>query len=551
MTLPKADLVLAGGRIFLGARAGFADALALWRGRVLAAGREGDLEGLAGPATRRLDLRGRAAVPGFFDAHQHTLWLGLEAAQVDLGAPAVATIDDLLSAVAARAAATPPGEWVLGRRYDDLRLAERRHPTREELDRVAPRNPVFLSRVCTHMGVANSAALAAAGVTAETPDPEGGRIEREAGRLTGLLQERARDLVLRAIPVPDDLAAAAALGTRLCAERGITSVMDAAVGARAGLAEWQAYVRALRAGRLAARVTVALTGGPGGVLERAHAAGLVTGVGDARLRVGPVKLFTDGSASGRTAAMSEPYRPGGGHGILYYRQEELDAVAADAHAKGYQLAVHAIGDVAVEQTLTAFERALAREGGPAGGAREGSLRGPRPRVEHCGFLRPGDLERLARLGAVPVPQPVFLYHFGDGYVETLGPERPHGCYPMASFLRGGLKAAASSDAPVSDLSPLVNLYAMVTRRSHRGALFGPGERVGLEAAVTALTEHGAFACFAEGERGTLEPGMLADVAVLSEDVFDAPPERLLEARVDLTLLGGEVTHDRTGEAGGR
>jgi predicted amidohydrolase YtcJ len=152
---------------------------------------------------------------------------------------------------------------------------------------------------------------------------------------------------------------------------------------------------------------------------------------------------------------------------------------------------------------------------------------------------------------VPVPQPVFLYHFGDGYVETLGPERPHGCYPMASFLRGGLKAAASSDAPVSDLSPLVNLYAMVTRRSHRGALFGPGERVGLEAAVTALTEHGAFACFAEGERGTLEPGMLADVAVLSEDVFDAPPERLLEARVDLTLLGGEVTHDRTGEAGGR
>ncbi len=541
MRLPTAELIVSGGRIWCGLAAGSVEALAVWRGRVLAAGRAADVEGLAGPGTRRLHLRGRSAVPGFFDAHQHTLALGLEAMQIDLGPARVASMDDLLREVAARARTAAPGEWILGSRYQDLRLAERRHPAREELDRVAPRNPVWLSRVCNHMGVANGAALTAAGITAATPDPEGGHIDRADGRLTGLLQERARDLLTAAIPPwsDDQLAAAIETGAKACLARGITSVMDAALGWKAGFREWLAWSRVRRDGRLPVRATVAIAGGPDGFLAQARDAGLVTGIGDDRLRIGPVKLFTDGSASGRTAAMTEPYCGGGDHGILYYTQARLNGVAAEAHAWGYQLAIHAIGDAAIEQTLSAIEHALA----------SAPRRDPRPRIEHCGYPSPAHVTRLKRLGVIPVPQPTFLYHFGDGYVDVLGEARPARSYPTATFVREGLLPPATSDAPVTDVNPLLGLYAMVTRKSFSGTVLGAEERIDLPAALACATANGARACFAEATRGTLEPGMLADIAVLSTDVLDAPPETLLETQVDVALVGGEVAYDRSGETG--
>lgn len=541
MPLPKAELIVRGGPIWCGLALGTVEALAVWRGRVLAAGRAADVEGLAGPGTRRLHLRGRLAIPGLFDAHQHTLALGLETLQLDLRPVRVGAIDDVLRAVAARAAEAKPGDWILGVRYEDLRLAEQRHPTREELDRVAPRNPVWLTRVCNHMGVANSAALAAAGITETTPDPEGGHIEQRDGRLTGLLQERARDLVAAAIPPWTDaqLEAAIERGGRMGLAHGITSVMDAALGWKAGFREWLAWSRVRREGRLPVRATLAIAGGPEGCLRQARDAGLVTGIGDDRLRIGPVKLFTDGSASGRTAAMREPYCGGGeNHGILYYSQEALNAVAAEAHAWGYQLAIHAIGDAAIEQTLNAIEHALAR--GPRPDAR--------PRIEHCGYPSAEQVARARRLGVIPVPQPTFLYHFAEAYLAVLGEARPRASYPTATFVREGLFPPATSDAPVTDVNPLLGLYAMVTRRSFRGTSLGPEERVDLPTALACYTANGARACFAEGERGTLEPGRLADLAVLSTDLLAAPPEAILEARVDLTLVGGEVVHDRTGEA---
>lgn len=543
MTDAKADLVLKNGRIWCGADAGFRDALVVANGRVMAAGAAADIDGLAGADTRAIDLCGRLAVPGFCDAHMHLLPLGLAQRELDVRPESAPNMAALLDRVRERAQGLAPGAWVYGRGYDHFLMPERRHPSRDELDRAAPDNPVYLKRCCGHMAVANSRALELAGVDEASPQPAGGHIESRDGRLTGLFQERAMGLVAAVIPTPsdDELVAGIEDGGRLLLAQGITSAMDAGVGMRAGMAEIDAYERAHREGRLPVRAYLCLVGGPGGIVEPAFARGLVTGVGDERMKIGPVKVFTDGSAGGRTAAMRAPYLGGdGGHGIFCYSDDEVNAMALDYHAKGYQLAVHAIGDAAIDQTLAAVDKALIAV--PAGNRRH--------RIEHCGFIHPGQIAEMRRLGMVPAPQPVFLHQFGDAYVDVLGEERPSHAYPMASWIAAGLRPAMSSDAPVSDYNPFLNLYAALTRASASGRVIGPAERIGVAEALTAMTANGAYACFGEGERGTLEPGMAADIAVLSADVFEIEPGEILETRADLTFLDGKVVHDRLGEAAG-
>jgi hypothetical protein len=309
---------------------------------------------------------------------------------------------------------------------------------------------------------------------------------------------------------------------------------------RAGYDEVVAYRTAQRQGRLPVRANLCLLGGPGGIVERCLDEGVVTGVGDDRLRIGPVKIFTDGSAGGRTAAMSEPYlgEPST-TGLLMLRDEEMDAYVADYHAKGYQLAVHAIGDVAIEQTLNAFEAALKAMPDPD----------RRHRIEHCGFNSAAQIDRMVRLGVEPVPQPVFMYDFGDLYTAVLGPERANPSYPLKTWIDRGLHPAASSDAPVCDIDPFPNLFAMLTRKTSRGTVMGEGERVGIEQALQAFTAFGAHVNHQEGHRGRLVPGLAADVAVFSRDMLAATPEEILhDTRCDLTIRGGEVVFDRAGEA---
>ena len=537
----KADTILAGGRIWCGSHAGFARALAIRDGRVAAAG--DDVDGLAGPGTRRIELRGRLAVPGFYDAHMHLLPLGLAQGEVDVRPESAPDMAALLAKVRERAARVAPGDWIYGRGYDHFLLPEKHHPLRDALDAVAPDNPVYLKRCCGHMGVANARALALAGIGEATPDPQGGHIERRDGRLTGLLQERAQSAVFAAMPPPsmDELVAAIEGGGRLLLAQGITSAMDAGVGMRAGFAEVEAYERARDEGRLPLRAYLCLLGGPEGIVDAAHARGLVTGKGDERMKIGPVKIFTDGSAGGRTAAMREPYLGGdGGCGILCFTDDEVNAMALDCHARGYQLAVHAIGDAAIDQTLAAVRGALEKI--PADDRRH--------RIEHCGYIHPEQIAEMKRLGMVPVPQPVFMHQFGDAYIEVLGEERPAAAYPMASWIGAGLRPAMSSDSPVSDFNPFLNLYAALTRSSAGGRVIGAAERIGVAEALTAMTANGAYASFDEATRGTLEPGMAADVAVLSGDVFAIEPAAILETRADLTILAGEIVHDRLGEAAG-
>jgi hypothetical protein len=534
----KADLVLTGGKVWCGLDLGTAEAIAIKGGKVMAAGPMREIEALVGPATAVQHLRGRLAMPGFYDAHMHLMSLGRAAQHIDLRFAVVTTLDEILRRVAERAAATPPGQWVQGRGYDHTALAEGRHPLRHELDEVAPENPVWLGRCCGHMGVANSAALKLAGVDRDTPRPDGGVIEKVNGEPTGLLQERAQGLVKSVIPVPslEDLVSAVQSAGERCLSYGITSVMDACVGAHGGWRDVEAYETAAATGRLPVRMYMGIAGGPDGIAEEAFAKGRITGTGDDRLKVGPIKFFTDGSAGGCTAAMRTPYA-NGAEGVLILEDRDLDEMVAHYHDRGYQIAIHAIGDAAIDQTLGALDGALQKL--PRDDHRH--------RIEHCGWIDDANIQRMIDLGLTPAPQPIFMRDFGDSYLDVLGEERSAWAYPMAHWQRAGLRPAMSSDTPVSDVNPFVNLYAAVTRRTSGGHVIGADEALTLEEALSAYTENGARAGFVENERGRLAPGMTADIAILDRDILSGPTEDLLDTSVEATLTAGDVVYDRRQE----
>jgi hypothetical protein len=539
------DVILTGGTVWCGMGLARARALAVKAGKVVATGTEEEIAALAGPGTRRVDLAGRLAIPALNEAHMHLLPYGLGLSQVNLRAEEVRTLDEVLRRIGAAAKAAPKGAWVMGRGYDHGALDVARHPTAAELDRVAPDNPVFIRRTCGHMGVANTAAMKLSGIGHNTPDPEGGVIERKGGVLTGLFQERAMRLVLDHVPAPDEarmVGAIAAAGEEL-ATLGFASATDMNVGMTAGMAEIAAYDRAKAEGRLAQRMWQVLAGNPEGIAEAAWAAGLRPNAGDEMLRWGAVKVFADGSAGGLTAAFFDPYlaSAGGGTGVFCFPDETIHRLLAHYHRQGWQLDIHAIGDAAIEQVLSGMEAAASEEQ---------PIEGRRHRIEHCGFVTAGQRKRMKARGVLPVPQPVFMYEFGDLYVTNLGRARSETAYPMRTWFDEGHMPSASSDCPVSTVDPFINLYTMLTRRTNRGTLLGPDETLSLEQALHCYTWAGAYSQFAEDKRGTLAPGMDADIAVLSEDLFalapDALAERVRGIGCDLTLVGGAVTHDRHG-----
>ena len=536
-SLPHADLVLQNGPVYLGLKEGYASAVALWAGKVLATGTPADMAPLIGPNTKVIDLSGRMATPGLYEAHLHLLPLGLTMRELDIRPRFVRTLDGLLEMIAQAAAKAKPGEWILARGYDHFELDVKRHPHRTELDRAAPDNPVYIVRACGHLSVANSLALKLAGVDEKTPVPAGGAIEQVNGVLTGLMAENGRDAVKKVIPDPTDeeLVAAIERAGRYCNSFGITSVMDAAVGMRSRYREVAAYRTAQRTGRLPVRTNMCLLGGHNGIVEQCFADGLVTGAGDDWLSVGPVKIFTDGSAGGRTAAMSLPYL---GEpettGIFCLTDAEMDALTRDYHAKGYQLAVHAIGDAAIEQTLNAMENGL----------NDHPDADRRHRIEHCGFNSKEQIARMVRLGIEPVPQPVFIYDFGDLYLSVLEADRVEACYPMRDWIEAGLKPAASSDAPVCDANIWPNIYTMLTRKTARGTVISPDQTLTIDEVISAYTEFGAYVNRCEDSRGRLLPGMAADVAIFSRDLSTATPEQLLhETRCDMTIIAGKVVYE--------
>jgi predicted amidohydrolase YtcJ len=539
----EASLVLRNGPIWCGRREGVVEAVAVWQDRILAVGSDTEIAPLIGPSTQVIDLGGRLATPGLNDSHLHLVSLGLTMGWVDAKPSTAPTLDALLTAIQSRAATVRPGEWILARGYDQTKLDVRRHPHRMELDRVAPDNPVMLVRTCGHVSVCNSRALALAGIDEASPTPPGGLIEQSNGSLTGLLAENARAPVWAALPSPseDELIDGIERGGRHLLSYGITSCMDAAVGQRGGFGEIAAYHRAKREGRLPVRTWLTLLGDPGRtIVPQCYEAGLVSGAGDAMLTFGAVKLFLDGSAGGRTAWMSQPYLGDDGTtGVRMLDDGELNDLVMDLHAKGYQLACHAIGDAAIEQLITAYERALAAIPDPD----------RRHRIEHCGFSTPEQHRRMKAAGIYPCPQQVFIYDFGDAYVSVLGPNRALSSYPFRTWVDLGFKPSTGSDAPVCEPNPFPNLYSMITRKTWKGTVMDERERVSIEDALQAYTEFGAFSQKLEAVKGRLVPGQLADIAVFSQNLLTAAPEDILDnTQCDLTILGGKIVHGSSGSA---
>ncbi|CAK7259741.1 MULTISPECIES: amidohydrolase [unclassified Shinella] len=534
----EADLVLINGRIWRGREEGICEALAIWQGKVLATGSTADMLSLKGAATEVIDLEGRFATPGLIDNHLHLIATGIAMGFVDATPAAAPTLATLMKGIAERAASTPEGGWVRARGYDQVKLDTGRHPTRDDLDRAAPDHPVLLTRACGHVSIANSRALELAGISEATPVPDGGVIGITDGKLNGFLAENAQNLVKAVMPpaTTEELIDGIERAGRHLLSFGITSCMDAAVGHVAGFAEIQAYEMAKLSGRLPVRVWLTLLGDPGvSIVEDAWRAGLLSGAGDDMLRVGGVKVFLDGSAGGRTAWMTKPYEGEPDNiGVQMLPDETVEAVVRDCHDRGYQMVCHAIGDGAIEQLITAYEKALAANPDPD----------RRHRIEHCGFSTPEQHARMQAAGILPAPQMAFIHDFGDSYISVLGEARGKPSYPIGTWMRMGLNPSTGSDSPVCSPDPFPNLHAMITRQTGKGTVMDASERLSPEEALQAYTEHGAYSQKAEGVKGRLIPGQWADIAVFDNDLLAAEPKTILSGtRCLLTLLAGRVVHD--------
>lgn len=502
--------------------------------RIIATGSIDDVHSCAPARVRTVDLAGGALFPGFIEAHNHMLTFGLGLAAIDARPVVIPSIAALVDTVTERARTTSAGQWIVARGYDDNQLAERRHPTRHDLDDATTQHPVLVVNGSGHLAVANTLALEIAGVTGGTADPQGGTVVRdENGDATGLLLETAQVLVNRHIPAPTDEDLYHALTA--CQQRyvaaGITSSHTAGVNSPA---ELRAHQRWSEATDYPIRVTMMIGRT---VYPTIRDAGLRTGFGDDRLRVGPLKLFSDGSLIGRTAAVSQPFLEdprADNLGMEMMPQEELNAIVLDAHRHGFQVAIHAIGDRAIEMCLDAYREA--QQADPRADARH--------RIEHCGILRPELIQRLRDESVIPVSQPVFIREYGDGFIRHLGRDRTKLTYPFRSLLDADIPLVFSSDCPVSAYEPLASIQASVQEVTNQGTAYEPGEAISAHDAIRCYTRHGAFAGFAEHRLGAIAPGYLADFTILACDPATVEPDQIDRIEVVGTVVGGEMVHQR-------
>lgn len=471
-----------------------------------------------------IDLHGRLALPGFIDNHVHFINGGLQLSRVQLRDAKSA--DEFVARIAAHVV----DGWILGGGWDEQRWTPYALPTRQLIDTATP-HPAFLHRLDMHMALANTRALQLAGITRDTPDPAGGTIVRDAnGEPTGLLKDAAMSLVTAVIPPPsiDERVAAARAALREAARFGVTSFCDMGMSPEA-FDDFRAYQRLARAGQLTARVSLFM---PIGSYERLQNAGVEKRFGSERLRVGGLKGFADGSLGSATAAMREPFSDEDHCGLVMREMADgsMAKWVADADAHELQIAIHAIGDRANADVLSIFES-------------RSDTRDRRFRIEHAQHLDPSLIERFARSGVIASMQPHHAIDDGRWAETKIGRERAKATYAFRSLLDAGATVTFGSDWTVAPLNPLLGIYAAVTRRTIDGRHpdgWIPEQKITVEEALRCYSSNNAYAMFAEHEIGRIAPGMLADVVVLSEDIFTIPPERIGEVGVEMTILDGEV-----------
>jgi predicted amidohydrolase YtcJ len=525
-----ADLVVTGARIYtVNPAQPTASALAVKEGRILAIGDRLDL--FIGKGTRVLNVGGATVIPGLVDSHVHLAGLGQALDILDLRE--ADSIDVVVRQVREAAAAAKPGEWIRGRGWDQTRWPGREFPNRNYLSEAAPDNPVYLSRIDGHAAWVNAKALEVGGIDEQTPHPKGGRIVRGPdGRLNGVLIDRAMGLVSRNIPVAtsQQIQRHLKLAAEECARLGLTSVHDAGVG-RATI---QAYRALIARDEMPIRAYV-MIGGQGDLWDEYRAKGPEIGE---RLTIRSIKLVADGALGSRGAALIESYQDDNGNqGLVILQKEDVERVAKQAVQAGFQVATHAIGDLANRLALQAYGEAL------------GGQNDRRFRVEHAQIVHPDDFPLFKQYSVIASVQATHATSDMRWAEDRIGPQRALGSYAWRTFLDTGVRIANGSDFPVEHPNPMLGFYAAITRQDAKGwpkSGWYPEQKLTREEALKSWTLDGAYAAFEEATKGSLEPGKLADFLVLSKDIMEIEPREILDTHVLMTFVGGQLVHEAAG-----
>jgi predicted amidohydrolase YtcJ len=511
-----------------------AEAVAVYGSRIVAVGTSAEMRKLAGARTRVIDAQGALVLPGFNDAHVHFIEGGGHLASVQLRD--ASSPEEFAERIRQFAAKTPKGRWITGGDWDHERWPGAPLPTRELIDKFTPDHPVFVNRLDGHMSLANSAALKLAGVTRETKDPDGGLIVRDArtGEPTGVLKDAAMSFVNAKIPDPtfDEKLEAARAATEHAASLGVTSVQDMSAGNDVGVFQTLAA-----RGELKTRVYAV---SPLPQWERLARTGVRAVFGSDLLRVGGLKGFADGSLGSTTALFFDPYHDAPAtRGLpadeMFPAGEMLKRVGS-ADAAGLQVMIHAIGDSANDQILSLYERVT----------KDNGARDRRFRVEHAQHIRAADIVRFARGGVIASMQPYHAIDDGRWAEKRIGRERARTTYAFRSLLDAGAHLAFGTDWYVAPLNPLLSIYGAITRRTLDGKNpdgWIPEQKITVEEAVRAYTVGSAYAEFAERDKGTLAPGKLADLVILSQDIFQINPVEIERTKVRLTIMDGRVVYE--------
>ncbi len=509
-----------------------ATAIAVRGDRIVAVGADAEVRPLACAATQHIDLKGAFVLPGLVDAHVHLRSLGEQLTSLDLRG--IESADEIVSRAARASASRPAGEWLIGIGWDQNLWPQESYPEHRALSAAIPDRPVWLQRIDWYAGWANRKALEAAGITRDTPDPQGGRILKDAaGEPTGVFLGEAMNLVARAQPPLTRERIKALLRPALarCAAMGLTGVHDAA----ATLEEAAAFRELAEAGELPVRVYLMWKGYGGPDVGPMLAQGVLVDYRD-RLTHRTLKLIIDGTMGSHGALLFEDYADDpGNRGFFVTPAPEIRRLTQDALRRGYQVATHAIGDRGIHLTLDAFEAALA----------VAPSRDPRPRIEHLQCIRPQDISRVKRLGLIASMQPSHATAEHSWSERRVGAIRGRGLYALRSVLDAGIPLAAGSDLPVDDESPLTGIHSAVTRQDTRGQ--PPGgwhaeQKLTLDEALRAYTIGPAYAAFEDDRKGRIAPGFWADLTVLAQDLRTIPAAEIPGVEVVLTLVGGRVAY---------
>jgi predicted amidohydrolase YtcJ len=535
-----ADIVLNNGNVYTANDAApKAQAVAIKADRIVFAGTNAAARAFIGPNTRVVDLKGKTVLPGFTDSHQHLSGVGLR--EMTLNLEGTTSLQDFLAKVKARVDQAKPGEWVTGRGWIETHWQPPVFPTRWDLDKIAPNNPVILGRADGHGAVANSSALKIAGVDKETPNPFGGEIskDKQSGEPNGMLLDAAQGLVRRRVPptAPEDAERAVVLGVKRNIELGWTQIQDAG----GSYADVEIFKKLYEAGTIKLRIYKAVYG-PGPNATRLLESGAITGAYGNRFNVRTIKVVSDGALGSRGAALLAPYSDAPDtSGFLTVKAEDLRPMLVLALRNGIQVETHAIGDRANRFILDEYETAF-----KAVPASERKIAEPRWRVEHAQIVNPADIPRFAKLGVIPSMQP--SHAIGDLFFapSRLGMDRLTGAYAWESFIKLGVMVPGGSDAPVERGEPMIEFYAAVARKDQKG-FSGEGwhleEAVTREQALKMFTIWPAYAAFEEKLRGTIEAGKLADLTILSADIMKIPALEILKTRCVMTVINGEIVYE--------